>query len=105
MRRLSSLAVLGLALGLSGCYKITVNTGAPAAPQSVQRPWNHGFLFGLVAPAPVNVQGTCSSGVSQVVTQRSFLNGLVGGVTYGIYTPVDIRAQCASGPVQGATGR
>lgn len=100
MRRYSSLAVLGLALSLSACYKITVNTGAPAAPQAIARPWNHSFVYGLVPPAPVNTQGTCPSGVSQVTTQRSFLNGLVGGITYGIYTPIDIRVQCASGPVQ-----
>ena len=100
MRR-SLLACAALALSATGCYRITVSTGAPpAAADSVSRPWNNSFVYGLVPPPPVSVQDKCTNGVSQVVTQRSFLNGLVGALSWGIYTPLDIRATCASGPVR-----
>ena len=100
MRRRFSLAVLALALPLGACYRVTVNTGAPAASQAVERPWVHSFVYGLVPPTPINTQATCPNGVSKVVTQHSFLNGLVGALTWSLYTPIDVRVQCAAGPVQ-----
>jgi Bor protein len=100
MRR-AILACAALLVSASGCYRITVNTGAPpAAADSIVRPWNNSFVYGLVPPAPVSTADKCTNGVAQVTTQRSFLNGLVGAITWGIYTPLEIRATCASGPVR-----
>ena len=45
----------------------------------------------------MNVAQQCPGGVQKVVTERSFLNGLVGGITWGIYTPVKIAVACAGG--------
>jgi hypothetical protein len=39
----------------------------------------------------------CPSGVAQVETQHSFLNGLAAAITFGIYTPLQINVTCASG--------
>lgn len=89
----------------TGCYRITVNTGAPMAADTITEPWNHSFVYGLVPPAPVSTQARCAQGVAQVVTQRSFLNGLVGALTFNVYTPLEIKATCASGPVLGAAAR
>ena len=44
----------------------------------------------------IAAQETCTDGVSKVETQHSFLNGLVGGLTLGIYTPIDITVTCAA---------
>ena len=39
----------------------------------------------------------CTHGVAKVETQQSFVNGLVGIITFGIYTPMEIKVTCAAG--------
>lgn len=98
MRR-SLLVCAALVAATAGCYRVTVNTGAPLAPETLERPWNHSFVYGLVPPAEVSTKEKCPTGVAQVVTQRSFLNSLVAALTTNIYTPLEIKATCAAGPV------
>jgi hypothetical protein len=93
--------IAGLAaLALTGCYRVTVNTGAPSAATSIERPWQMSFAAGLVPPPEIVTQTDCPVGISQVQTQRSFLNVLAAGVTSSIITPMDVRITCAQGPVQ-----
>jgi hypothetical protein len=54
------------------------------------------WLWGLVPAAPVDVRQSCLSGVATVETQQTFMNGLVGVVTLGIYSPQSLRVTCAS---------
>jgi hypothetical protein len=96
----SALAVAACVLS-GACYRVTVVTSptaaATAAAPTVSKPWNNGFVFGIVPPSPVSVAQPCASApVSKVVTQRSFLNGLVGTITYGIYTPLQIDVSCGT---------
>jgi len=100
MRR-SYLALTAAVVLLGGCYRITVNTGAPPTPTTVDKPFVNYFVYGLVPPPePINVGGQCTQGVAQVVTEQSFVNGLVGTLTWGIYTPQHVRVTCAGGPVR-----
>jgi hypothetical protein len=91
------IAALAAAVLASACYRVTVVTGAAPAATVVDKPWTHSFVYGIVPPAPVNVSRECPNGVSQVVTQRNFLNGLVGVLTWSLYTPLQITATCAGG--------
>jgi hypothetical protein len=96
---------LALAVGgfvLSGCYHVTVvhnkagvTQQAAAAPVVVEKPFSHSFVYGLVAPAEVNVKDQCPRGVSKVETKQSFINGLVAGITYSLYTPLSVKVTCA----------
>jgi hypothetical protein len=95
-----SLALIAAAMLLAGCYRVTVVTGAPASAQTADYPWQHSFVYGLVPPDTVKTAGACPQGTSRVVTERSFLNGLVGALTWSIYTPMHVRVTCASGPVR-----
>ena len=97
MRR--SILALGACALLAGCYHVTVTTGAPESPTVVDRPWQNSFVYGLVPPPEINVAESCPQGVAKVETELSFLNGLVGAVTWSIYTPMHARITCASGPV------
>jgi hypothetical protein len=97
------LAVIA-AMTLAGCFHATVETGAPPATQTVQNDWASGWLWGLVPPKTISTAATCPDGVSRVETQQTFLNGLVHLLTVGIYTPMAIKATCASGPVAPAAG-
>ncbi len=92
-------ATLGLVTALSAataCFHATVDTGRPAGTTVVQKPWVSTFVFGLVPAAQIDVTRQCPGGVARVETQQSFLNGLVGAITYGIYTPLHVTTTCAN---------
>ena len=101
MSRYRTALAVAAALLSAACYRVTV-VSTPAAVTStttptVSQPWTHSFVYGLVPPQPVNVSQQCPGGVQKVVTERSFLNGLVGALTWSIYTPIQIQAWCAGG--------
>ncbi|HXT17301.1 MAG TPA: Bor family protein [Gemmatimonadaceae bacterium] len=83
----------------AGCYHVTVVTGAPEAAQKIDKEWQNSFVYGLVPPTQIEAQSTCAQGVAKVETERTFLNGLVGAITYSIYTPMHTKVTCAAGPV------
>lgn len=98
MRRHFATAVVGLVvLSTAGCYHAIIETGRPAAPQTVEIRWANSFIYGVVPPPITDVSAQCPNGVSRVETQLSFLNSLVAGITFGIYTPMQINATCAQG--------
>ena len=83
---------------VSGCYRVVVNTGSAPAPQSIDRPWQLSLVYGLVPPAELATQAQCPQGVSSVMTERSFLNGLVGSLSFSLLTPLHAKVTCAAGP-------
>jgi Bor protein len=95
MRR--SVLLAALAVLSTGCYHATVTTGRPLGTTVINQPWAMGFIYGLVPPKTVEAAKQCPGGVAQVETQHSFLNSLVGGLTFGIVTPMTIKVTCASG--------
>jgi hypothetical protein len=49
-----------------------------------------------VPPDIVSTAEKCPDGVAKVETQHTFVNQLVGILTFGIYTPMQIRVTCAA---------
>ena len=49
-------------------------------------------------PSTVETMQGCPAGVARVETRQSFVNGLVGLITFGIYTPMEIVVTCANSP-------
>ena len=96
MRKFSHFALVATALVSTACYHVTVEIGRPAGGPVIERPWAASFIDGLVPPPVVETAAKCPNGIAKVDTQLSFLNLLVGGITFGIYTPMDIRVSCAS---------
>lgn len=99
MRKLASavsLAVLALALG--GCYHATINTGLTPGDKVISQPWAASWIAGLIPPRTVEAREQCgTAGVARVETQHSFLNALVAGLTFSIFTPMQIDVTCAQG--------
>lgn len=95
MRARTVALVIGSLL-LTGCYRVTVISGNTPSPSVVDVPWQHSFVYGLIPPAPLDVKAQCPNGVHKVVTQTSFLNGLVGSLTYSIWTPVQATVTCSA---------
>lgn len=81
----------------AACFHQVVQTGRAPGATVIEKPWTSTFIFGLVPAAEINTAAQCPGGVAVVETQRTFLNGLVGAITIGIYTPVDVKITCASG--------
>ena len=94
-RRWCSTALL--ALVTSACFHQVVQTGRSPGTMVVEKPWVSTWLWGLVAAQPIDVRQQCPSGTAVIETQTSFMNGLAGAVTLGIWTPQTVRVTCASG--------
>jgi len=99
MRRIATLLVA--AVLCAGCYHVEVITGAPASAQTIDIPWQHTFVYGIVSPPVVNTNPPCTQGVARVETEKSFLNSLVSLIVpFGLYSPIHVAVTCASGPVR-----
>lgn len=97
VNRLPVLAVLlSLTLVLTGCYHAQVTTGKQASDQVVENTFAPAWINGLVPPSVVETTQECENGVARVETRLSFPNLLVGALTGGIFTPMHIKATCAS---------
>jgi hypothetical protein len=95
--RLTSVLLCGLlATMASGCYRATIDTGLTPNGQTVEREWAHSFIGGLVPPSTVETASRCPNGAARIETQLSFLNMLAGGLTWGLYSPMTVKVQCAA---------
>jgi hypothetical protein len=97
--RTIALLTAALALSSSACYRMHLRNGdAPIgrAPIEHDEKWHSGLVYGIAElSGPYDLKRVCPGGWSQVSTHTSFLNGLAGGVTYGIYSPQTVTIQCA----------
>ncbi len=92
------LSFVALIAALStGCFRVTVNTGAAPSETKIDKQWAPSFVLGLVPPPVVEAKSICTQGVASVVTERSFLNSLVSGLTYNLFTPMHTTVVCAAG--------
>ena len=96
MHIVRSLSLLSLCVALGACHHATIETGLEPSQRTIHEPWANSWIAGLVPPSTVETAEKCPSGVSKVETQRTFLNGLVGVLTLGIYTPMEIKVTCAA---------
>lgn len=84
---------------LGGCYEHTysIGTGAPAGA-IVYDEWKHHWLAGLISPShEMDIQTMCPSGNVTIHNEQTFLNGLVSGLTGGIYSPTTVKVRCDLG--------
>jgi hypothetical protein len=86
--------VIGSFLALTACYHtITTTTLSPGT--KVTQEWVPTFIDGLV-PGKVDAQAICrGKPIQGVESQASFLNVLVGIITFGIFTPMSVTVTCA----------
>jgi len=89
--------VLAAALFLSGCYHATVVTEATPSNQTIENPWAHSFIAGLIPPSTVETAQQCPNGVARVETRLSFLNMVATALTFNLYSPMSIEVTCATG--------
>ena len=84
-------------LVISGCstQTFTLREGASAKPtKQIMQPF---FVSGIGQTQEVNPATVCGGidKVAKVEVQQSFLDGLLGGLTWGIFTPREARVYCS----------
>ena len=104
MRRSTFGLMTVLMVSTTACFHQIVNTGRTPSATVVEMPWVSTWLWGLVPATPIDVRSQCPTGVAIIETQQSFANGLVGGLTLGIWTPQSVRVTCASGTASVPSG-
>lgn len=96
MKHLKYLSLLLIVLALNACYHAKVTTEAKPSAETYEKPFASSWINGLVPPQEVNAAEECANGIAKVETKLSFVNMLVGVVTFGIYTPMNIKVTCAA---------
>jgi hypothetical protein len=90
------LALAGSVAVGTGCYHTIITTDLPPSTEVYHEGFKPAFIAGLV-PATVDGSKYCTGRRwARVETQYSLLNWVVGAVTFGIFTPMDIRVTCAA---------
>lgn len=82
------LACLLLILSVSSCYTYTTVVGTGAQGNQETTLWNNYFIYGLV-PGNVSDPAVLAGGAKNytVVTEMTFVNGLITALTFGIFAP------------------
>ncbi|HXY69098.1 MAG TPA: hypothetical protein VEH62_06585 [Gemmatimonadales bacterium] len=94
MRVGKKVLVLGGFVALTACYHTITTTNVTPGPTHVEA-WVPAFIAGLV-PGKVDAAKLCNGKpVASVDAQASFLNLLVGFVTFSIFTPMQVTVTCA----------
>lgn len=93
IRRMLAAAAL---LGLTGCYTISYQTKAAGNGQYREDRGDF-FLWGLVGDKTIDMKAICPQGVSRWKSQQTFVDGLLGFITLGIYIPRHVTVECAGG--------
>ena len=86
-----------LTLTTAACFHQVVQTGRAPGSTVVDKAFVSTWLWGLVPAQPLDMRQQCPSGIAVVETETSFVDGVVGAITLGIYTPQHVRVTCATG--------
>ena len=102
MKNLASILALALVSSLAvSCYHARIETGLSPSATVVDKSFAACWIYGLVPPSTVKAAQECPNGVAVVETELSFVNGLVGALTLGIYTPMHVKVTCAASSAMG----
>lgn len=75
-------------LVLSSCYNYTCVVGKGAQGNVQISQWNNYLIFGLVDAGVSDSKAMADGAIDYTVhTRHTFVNGLISGITFGIYTP------------------
>ena len=98
---LSNLSRVGgvvFAVALTGCASVTITpNGEQKLTSEPTYESSEAFYFWGLTPdvKEVNVSDICpGNGVRQMQAQNTFMDGLLGAVTFGIYAPRSVKVWC-----------
>jgi hypothetical protein len=86
-------ATLAAALLATGCYTTRFQSNLAPGGAKFEEKGNF-FLWGLVGEKEVDLKKMCPAGPARWQNQQTFVDGLIGAVTLGIYIPRTINVEC-----------
>jgi hypothetical protein len=86
-------ATLSAALLATGCYTTRFQSNLAPGGAKFEEKGNF-FLWGLVGEKEVDLKKMCPAGPARWQNQQTFVDGLIGAVTLGIYIPRTINVEC-----------
>jgi hypothetical protein len=86
----------------TGCYTVRFQTNLPPGGAKYEEKGNF-FLWGLVGEKEVDLKKLCPAGPARWQNQQTFVDGLIGTVTLGIYIPRTINVECTGGKAMQST--
>ena len=92
------LLATALALLITGCAQQTFTVqNKPAWQLAPKAHHHHFFVSGIGQKKTVDAAKICggAENVVKTETQQTFVNGLLGFITLGIYTPLEARVYCS----------
>ncbi|ADN75505.1 Bor family protein [Ferrimonas balearica DSM 9799] len=83
-------------IGLTGCSTVTIKPDPTVVVNKTPsyEDSRHFFFWGLAGEERVNVSEVCEGQPAQMQSQQTFLDGLFGGLTLGIYAPHSVKVWC-----------
>lgn len=95
MKKLIILAVLSIVV--TGCAQQTF-VMAPQDSEPTIEESQHFFIDGLAQEKEIDAAAVCGGAdkVAKVEVQKTFINGLLNTITFGIYSPREARVYCKS---------
>lgn len=95
---MKKLALLMAVATLTGCATQTyhISPNAPQSAEPTKESMQTFFVGGLGQEQSIDANAFCggADNVARVQTQQSFLNGVLGYVSMGIYTPRQVKVYC-----------
>lgn len=88
--------IAAMTFALAACSTQTFNMGRTGSSMPKTDNMQSFFVYGIGQEQTINAAEVCggASKVAKVQTQMTFLNGLLGAITFGIYTPRQARVFC-----------
>ena len=86
-----------LALLITGCAQQTFTVQTNGSSKLKETITHHFFVSGIGQKKTVDAAKICggAENVVKTETQQTFVNGLLGFITLGIYTPLEARVYCS----------
>jgi hypothetical protein len=94
MRRIFLTALAVTLLG--GCYTVSYSTKL-AGSETYRQERGDFFFWGLAGDKTIDMKAMCPEGVSRWKSEATFVDGVLGIVTLGIYVPRHVTVECAGG--------
>ena len=88
---------VGLLIAATGCYSVTIRPegGFKMATQPSFEQRQDFYLWGLVGESHIDTAKICpKAGPSQMQSQTTVVDGLLGLITLGIYSPETAKVWC-----------
>ena len=88
--------IIAIAMFLNGCSAQTFNINGSTGEIPTNQKSQHFFISGIGQEKITDAAKVCGGveNIIKVEAQQTFINGLLGFITFGIYTPRDAKVYC-----------